>query len=136
MKTTRSYRRNLQIRSRFLDAPRLVHQVRLSGTVLACLSAAQRPRRGDLDVGAGAGARLQGLDELSGSLGCEVFVVVVVDLDHGGVDAGSEAFNLDEGEEPVRGGLALLDAQFLLDCLDDDIGAAASKLTRRLISLC
>lgn len=117
----------LQVRPRLLDAPRLVQQVRLAVAVLARLPAGERARGGDLCGGAnGGGALLEGREQGDGGLGGEVLVVVVVDLDHGGVDAGAEALDLDEGEEAVGGGLALLDAEVGGDGLDDGVGAAAA----------
>ena len=120
----------LQIRPRLLDAPRVLGEVRLALAVLASLASTQRSGSGDLDVlrgGAGGlGAGLEGLEELDRCLGGEVLVVVVVDLDHGGVDAGAEALDFDEGEEAVGGGLALLDAEVGCDGLDDGVGTAAA----------
>ena len=93
--------------------------------VLASLSSAQGSRSGDLDVlccsTGGLGAGLKSLEKLDGGFGGQVLVVVVVDLDHGGVDAGTEALDLDEGEETVGGGLALLDAEVGCDGLDDGV---------------
>jgi hypothetical protein len=54
----------------------------------------------------------------------EVLVVVVVDLHHRRVDAGAEAFDLDQGEQPVLGGAADADAAFLADRLLERVGAA------------
>lgn len=120
----------LQIRPRRLHAPGLRGQVGLAGTVLASVTGAKGAGGGHLGGGAGAagGAGPQGVEQLNGGLWGEVLVVVVVDLDHGGVDAGAEALNLDEGEEAVGGGLSLLDSEVLLDGLDDDVGAAAAEL--------
>lgn len=100
----------------------------MSSAVLACVPAAQRASLGHLDGGrAGRGsALLESLEELDDGLGGKVLVVVVVDLDHGSVDAGTEALDLDEGEETILGGLALLDAEVVLDGLDDDVGAASA----------
>lgn len=49
---------------------------------------------------------------------------LAVDLDHGGVDTGPETLDLLDGEESVRGGMALLDAEVLLAGGDDSLGAA------------
>lgn len=120
----------LQIRPELLNTPRLLGKVCLSLAVLARLSSAQGSGAGDLDVlrsGAGRlGAGLESREELDGGLGGQVLVVVIVDLDHGRVDAGAEALDLDESEEAVRSGLALLDAEVVDDGLDDGVGAAAA----------
>jgi hypothetical protein len=121
--------RLLQIRSRLLNAPGLPCKIRLASAVLARIAAAQRAGARDLLGGGAACGRstlLEGREELDGGLGGEVLVVVVVDLDHGGVDAGAEALDLDEGEEAIGGGLALLDAEVGLDGLDNGVRAAAA----------
>lgn len=97
----------------------------MASAVLAGVAAREGSRGRWLD-GGGVGALFEALEELADSLGSQVLVVFVVDLDHGGVDAGTEAFDLDEGEETVGGGLALLDAELLLDGLDDDVGTAST----------
>lgn len=120
------YTPRLQIRPRDLSTVGLAQQRRLAGAVLARLAAGHGARLGDLaDV---AGALPQRGQQALGGLGRQVLVVVVVDLHHGRVDAGAEALDLDEGEEPVRGRVARLDAQALLDRLDDGVGAAAAEL--------
>ena len=43
----------------------------------------------------------------------------VVDLDHGGVGASSEALDLLESEEAISAGLTVLDIVEVLDSLDD-----------------
>lgn len=128
--------RILQIRPRRLGAPRLGRQVRLPRAILASLPAAQGTGGGDLlrrGRGAGrVGALAEGAEELDDGLGGEVLVVVVVDLNHGGVDAGAETLDFDEGEEAVGGGLAFLDVEVFLDGLDDDVTSAAAELARSL----
>ena len=117
---------SLQITARLLDAPRLARQVRQAGAVLARVPPAHGARLGRLaHVGH---ALLEGGQQRLHGLGGQVLVVVVVDLHHGGVDAGAQALDLEEGEEAVGRGLALLDAQVLLDGLDDDVAAAAAEL--------
>lgn len=115
----------LQIRPCLLDTPWLLRQVRLPLAVLASLPSTQRAGSRHLDVlrsSAGClGAGLEGSEELDSRFGGQVLVVVVVDLDHGSVDAGTEAFDLDESEETVGGGLALLDAEVVDDRLDDGV---------------
>lgn len=125
----------LQITPRGLDAPGLARQVRGAGAVLARLAArVDGAGLGDLGVVDGGlavddgDAGAEGIDELPGRLGGQVLVVVVVDLDHGRVDAGAEALDLEVGEEAVGRRLALLDAEVLLDRLDDGVGAAAAEL--------
>jgi hypothetical protein len=93
---------------------------------------AQRPLTANLSVHRqrtpfahlGGLALFAGLEKLDGGFRCEAFVVVVIELDHGGVGAGAEALYLPEGEKTVRGSLALLDVQVLLDRLLDLLGAA------------
>lgn len=118
---------HLQILPRLLDTPRLARQARQAGAVLARVAPAQRARLrhvgGLADV---RGALLQGREQRLDRLGRQVLVVVVVDLDHGRVGAGAQAFDLDESEEAVGGGLALLDAEVLRDGLDDLVAAAAA----------
>lgn len=53
------------------------------------MSAAEGPGNGGLDRGGGGGALLESIEELDDSLGCQVLVEVVVDLNHRGVDAGA-----------------------------------------------
>ena len=59
-------------------------------------------------------AGLQVIKDLMSVGDGEVLVVVVVDLDHGGVDAGAEALDLADGEELVVGHAADADAKVLL----------------------
>lgn len=110
----------LQIRPRLLGAPRLAEQVRLALAVLTRIPARQGPGLGEGLRGV-LSVSLETLEKVDDGLGCEVLVVVVVDLNHGGVDAGTQALDLDEGEESVLGGLALLDAEVLLDSFYDDV---------------
>lgn len=103
----------------------------MASAVLAGVTAREGSGGRRLD-GGGVGALLEALEELADGLRGQVLVVFVVDLDHGGVDAGAEAFYLDESEETVSGGLALLDAKLLLDGLDDDVGTASTQLAGSL----
>lgn len=124
----------LQILPCGLGSPGLRGKVCQASTVLAVFSAAKGTRLGNIDGGriSSSGLGSEGLEKvLDGSRG-KVLVVVVVNLDHRGVDTGTEAFDLEDGEETVGGGLTLLNAELLLDGLDDNIGAAASKLARGL----
>lgn len=79
------------------------------------------------------GGGLQGFQEGDDGFGGEVLVEVVVDLDHGCVDAGAETFDFDEGEEAVLCGLPAVDAEVAFDGLLDDVGAAAAELAGRLV---
>lgn len=118
--------RNLQIIPCFLNTPWLARQIRQPGAVFACISPTERARLGSLAHVRQTllERREQGLD----GLGSQILVVLVVDLNHGRIDAGAEALDLDKCEEAVLGGLALLDAQVLLDRLDYGVTAAASEL--------
>lgn len=101
-------------------------EVSQTGAVLAGAASAQRAGFGSLGTGSGGLLECgeEGLDGLWG----QILVIVVVDLDHGGVDAGSQAFDLDVGEEAVLGGVAGGNAEVLVDSLDDGVGAAAAEL--------
>lgn len=122
----------LQIAPRLLYTPRLIQQIRLTLAVLARLPPRQGSGLGHLLLvdltRRGVDAVLERLEQLDRGLGREVLVVLVVDLDHGRVDAGAQAFDFDEGEEAVGGGLALLDAEVGFDGVDDGVGAAAAEL--------
>lgn len=80
----------------------------------------------------GFGRRLERFEKAHSRLGGQVFVVVIVYLDHWGVDAGSEAFYLGECEQSVFGCFAGVDAEVVFDGFHDCVGAAASELTRGL----
>ena len=54
----------------------------------------------------------------------EIFVVVIVDLDHGRVDAGAEALDLADGEELIVGHAADADAKVLLAGRHDLVAAS------------
>lgn len=86
----------------------------------------------NLAVTTGGSGGAQGADKLDGGLGGKVLVVVVVDLNHGGVDAGAEALDLNKCEKAVGSGLALLNTKLLLEGLDNNVGAAAAELARGL----
>jgi hypothetical protein len=124
----------LQILPCGLGSPRLRSKACQASTVLAVSSAAKRAGLRNIDGGRIGSSSLgsEGLEEVLDGGGGKVLVVVVVNLNHGGVDAGTEAFDLENGEETVGGGLALLNAELLLDGLDDNIRAATSKLARGL----
>lgn len=98
------------------------------------MSPSQGARSRNLDaLASGSRGRLfqSGQKGLHG-LGGEIFVVVVIDLDHGGVHAGAQTFDLDEGEEAVLGGVAGGDAEVLGDGVDDLRATAAAELARCL----
>lgn len=101
-------------------------EVGQTGAVLAGAASGQWARLGGL--GAGGGGFLERGEESLDRLRGQVLVVVVVDLDHGGVDASTQAFDLDVGEEAVLGGVAGGDTEVLVDGLDDRVGAAAAEL--------
>lgn len=72
---------------------------------------------------------LERLEKSNHGLRGQVLVEIVVDLDHGGVDAGSEALDFNHSEESVFGGLARVDTEVVLDGLDDLVTSATSQLT-------
>ena len=114
-----------------LGVPHNLLQVGKTGTVFTGIASAQRAGSRDLGGGAGAsssGTVLEGSEEGLDGLGGQVLVVVVVDLDHGGVNAGTQALDLDIGEEAVLGGVAGGDAEVLVDSLDNSVGTATTKL--------
>lgn len=60
------------------------------------------------------------LHELGHGVVGEVLVeVLVVDLNHGGVDAGAQALNLLKGEQTISTGLVQFNAIEILNSLDD-----------------
>ena len=67
---------------------------------------------------------LQVVQDLMSVSDGEVLVVVVVDLDHGRVDAGAEALDLADGEELVVGHAADADAKVLLAGRHDLVAAS------------
>ena len=67
---------------------------------------------------------LQIVEDLMSVSDGEVLVVVVVDLDHGRVDAGAEALDLADGEELVVGHAADADAKVLLAGRHDLVAAS------------
>lgn len=106
-----------------------------AGAALASITSAQGTGGRNLGgVASGAGGVLQGSEEGLDGLGGQVFVVVVINLDHGGVDTGTKALNLNVGEEAVLGGVAGGDSEVLVDGLDDGVGAAAAELAGGLKS--
>ena len=54
---------------------------------------------------------LEGFEQVDHAVRRQVLVVVVVDLDHGRVDAGAEAFHFGECEDVVWCGVARRDSQ-------------------------
>lgn len=85
---------------------------------------------GNLDglAGGGSGGLFQGGKEGLGRLGGKVLEVVIVDLNHGGVDTGAQTLNLGESEETVFGGVAGGDAEVLGHSVDNDLATAAAEL--------
>ena len=74
------------------------------------------------------------LQHRAGTVRIEIFVVIVVDPDHGSVYAGSEAFDLSQRELAVRPGFAQSDAQRFLTGLNDFI-ASPEPARRRCTDL-
>lgn len=110
-------------------------QVGQTGAVLAGLSSAQRTGSRNLDHLSTVSSKcrlLQSSQERLGGLGREILIVIVVDLDHGGIDTGSKALNLDKGEEAVLSGVTRSDSEVLSDGLDDLVTAAATELAGSL----
>lgn len=58
-------------------------------------------------------------EDLDGGLRGQILIVVVVHSQHGGVHTGSSAFDLDQSELSVLGSLTNLDAQILLNRLQN-----------------
>lgn len=114
-----------------LRVPDGLDQVGQASAVLAGVAAGQRAGGWDLCAG-GSGSFLERGQEGLDGLGGQILVVVVVNLDHGGVDASAEALDLDVGEEAVLGGVAGGDAEVLVDGLDNGVTAAAAELARGL----
>lgn len=124
----------LQIRPRRLGSPRLTQQIRLPLAILTRLASTQRTRRRRL--GHIIDGFFEGIQQRLCRFGREIFVIVVVDLHHGGVDACAQTLDFNEREQAVGRGLAGLDAQVGLDGLDNDVGAAAAELAGGLFPYC
>lgn len=73
------------------------------------------------------GTLLQRSQQLYRGFGCQILVVVIVDLYHGRIYTSTQTFNLEQTEDSVLGHLSIVNAQFLLYCLHDLVGAAATK---------
>jgi len=110
-----------------LGVPHHLLQVGQAGAVLAGVAPAQRARGGDLRDSSGGGV-LKSCQEGLDGLGSQVFVVVIVDLDHGGVDASAQALDFDVCEEAVFSGVAGGNSEVLGDGLDDRGTTAATEL--------
>jgi hypothetical protein len=67
---------------------------------------------------------LQCIQEGDGRFVGQVFVVVVVDLNHGGVRARAEALDFGHGEKAVLGSLAVVDAQSVFASFHDSVAVA------------
>jgi len=104
-------------------------QIRKASTVFAALSLAQGAGGRDLDrlVRRGSGL-LEGGEESLGGFGGEVLIVVIVDLNHGGVDTGTQTFDFDEGEQAVFSGVAGGDTQVFRNGFEDLGATAATEL--------
>jgi len=62
---------------------------------------------------------LQGLEHLDCRFRGQIFIIVVVHSQHGGVHTGAGALNLHERELSILGSLSNLDSQVLLDRLQN-----------------
>lgn len=110
---------------------RHVSQVGQTGAVLAGIAPAQRARGGDLGAGAGTGSGggvLEGCQDGLDGLRGQILVVVIVNLDHGGVDASAQAFDLNVCEEAILGGVAGGDSEVFGNGLDNSGTTAAAEL--------
>lgn len=101
--------------------PRFDIRIITSESALSSFRVRDRGRRG-----------LECFEERDRGFRGQVFVVIVIDLDHWGVDAGAETFDFDEGEEAVFGCLAGFDAEVVGDGFDNDVASAASELAGSL----
>jgi hypothetical protein len=106
-----------------------VSQVGQAGAVLAGIAPAQRAGGGNLGAGTGSGGGVlkgcqDGLDGLRG----QILVVVIVNLDHGGVNTSTQAFDLGECEEAIFGGVAGGDSEVFGNGLDNGGTTAAAEL--------
>lgn len=114
-----------------LRVPHNFCQVGQAGAVLAGIAPARGTRGGDLGGGAGTGSGgsiLKGCQDGLDGLWGQVLVVVVVDLDHGGVDASAQAFDFDVCEETILGSVAGGDSEVLGNGLDNGGTTAAAEL--------
>ena len=121
-----------------LRVPHRVLQVCQSSAVLTGVSSTHWARRRNLDGLSGvSGSRglLECGEESLDGLGSKVLVVVVVDLDHRGVDTGAQALDLDQGEESILGGVSGGDTEVFLDSFQDLGAAASSELAWRLVPI-
>ena len=71
------------------------------------------------------------VEELTEARGIEILVIVIVDLDHRGVAAGAEAFDLDPGEIAIRRHGALRADALFADPLELEGAAQHGKASCR-----
>lgn len=90
---------------------------------LATLNLRTRRRRLDMLC-----ACLQCLQQFNYAFGCEILVVIVVDLNHWCIDTCAETFDFDESKKSIFSSVARGDPEMIFDCLDYFIATAASKL--------
>ena len=112
---------------------RHVRQSCETSTVFTSVPSSHGPGGRDLSrlLGVCSGVLESSEKSLDGFRG-EVLVVVVVDLDHGCVDASTETLDFDEGEKTVFRGVAGSDTQVFRDGIDNLGAAAATELARCL----
>lgn len=79
----------------------------------------------------GLPAGLELVQNLDGRFWRQVFVKLVVDLDHGSIRASTQAFDFDDGKLVVGRRLAEPDAQMVRDGVDNLVGTATSEHARR-----
>ena len=104
-------------------------QIRDTSTAFATLSLTHRAGSGDLDWSVSdCGGFLERGEEGLDRLGRKVLVIVVVDLDHGRVDTGTQTLDFNEGEEAVFRGVARGDTQVFRNGFDDLGATAATEL--------
>lgn len=112
--------------------------MRKDGAVLTGVSSTHWARGRNLDGLAGVGGSrglLECGEESLHGLGSKILVVIVVDLDHRGVDTGAQALDFKQGEESILGGVSGGDAEVFLDSFKDLGAAAASELAWRLVPI-
>mmetsp|Transcript_8566 Transcript_8566/g.14508 ORF Transcript_8566/g.14508 Transcript_8566/m.14508 type:complete len:229 (-) Transcript_8566:200-886(-) len=79
--------------------------------------------------------------QFNGGFGCQTLVVIIVELDHWRVGTSAQTLHLQQSEEAVLGGLAILDTQMLLNGLFDVLrttnhaGCGAAELDKVLTHL-
>lgn len=75
---------------------------------------------------------LEGIQQANDGFRREVFVVVIIDLQHGSIDTGTEALDLKEREELVGRCLAIMEVEVFGYGSPNGVGANSTKLARGL----